>query len=316
MATNRQVWEVKEPYLNAHCLLGEGPFYETESNSVRFVDIRKRQLLTVDLAAGPSSLQVLQLDLAISVTADIRGVDPREQVLAGLKHGLAVLDRKTGSYEYVRKFSECANTSGDVAADAIDYNRVRGNDGAADPHGRFWLGTMTDFDLGEFQPEGALYRFDGAKSGELTQAGLTIPNAIGWSPDGSVMYFTHTTANTLYAFDYSPVDGSLSNRRALYVHPGPGSPDGFRVDVDGYIWHAIYGGSCVLKISPVDGRVVGEVRPPTPNITCTQFVGTELFITTAANKEDTPEPDVLGGALFRIDVGVKGLPPYRFHKDT
>lgn len=156
MAAELQVWEVQEPYVDAHCLLGEGPFYEAETNSVRFVDIRRRQLLSVDLTAGPASLQVLQLDVAISVTADIRGVDPREQIAVGLKRGLALLDRKTGKYEYVRRFGDCKNTSGSADADAIDYERVRGNDGAADPHGRFWLGTMTDFNLGDFQPEGEI----------------------------------------------------------------------------------------------------------------------------------------------------------------
>ena len=35
-----------------------------------------------------------------------------------------------------------------------DNERLRSNDGAVDPHGRLWVGTMTDFGLGPFQPEG------------------------------------------------------------------------------------------------------------------------------------------------------------------
>ncbi|KAJ4304392.1 rRNA-processing protein cgr1 [Collariella sp. IMI 366227] len=137
-----QQWHVETPYLETHCSLGEGPFYELATNTVRFVDIIKKQLHTVSLAEGPSSLKTLQFDEAVTVTADIEGRDPQEVVLIGAKQGLAVLDRKTGNYDYVTKFGQ------DQA------ERIRSNDGTVDPNGRFWLGTMTDFGLGPFQPEG------------------------------------------------------------------------------------------------------------------------------------------------------------------
>lgn len=138
-----QVWTATEPFVEPHCKLGEGPFYERESNTLRFVDIIQHRLHTVNLAEGPSSLTTLQLDKPVTVTSDIDGVDPREKILIGIKYGLAVLDRKTGKYEYVARL------------EPVD-ERVRTNDGAADPRGRFWLGTMTDFDFGEPKPEGML----------------------------------------------------------------------------------------------------------------------------------------------------------------
>jgi sugar lactone lactonase YvrE len=54
-----------------------------------------------------------------------------------------VLDRKTSQYEYVARFAPS------------DNERLRSNDGAADPHGRFWLGTMSDIGL-DLQPEGEM----------------------------------------------------------------------------------------------------------------------------------------------------------------
>lgn len=153
MAANVQVWEVTEPYLDLHCLLGEGPFYEEATHSLRFVDIRQKRIHTINLAAGPSSLHTLELDSPVSVTADIEGVDPRDRIVVGLKYGLAVLDRKTGQYEYLQRFNGGAGLS--KSSTPVDYERIRGNDGAADSLGRFWLGSMTDFDLGDFQPEGA-----------------------------------------------------------------------------------------------------------------------------------------------------------------
>jgi sugar lactone lactonase YvrE len=121
------------------------------------------------------------------------------------------------------------------------------------------------------------------------------------------MYFTHTTTQQVLAWDYDPATGEHSSERVFYQYDGPGSPDGFRVDVDGNIWHAVYGGACVLKISP-EGKVVGKINLPTKNVTCPEFVGTELWITTAADDEGEEESKKYAGGLFKVDVGTTGLP--------
>ncbi|KAH6687395.1 hypothetical protein F5X68DRAFT_207357 [Plectosphaerella plurivora] len=296
-----QQWTAGEPYINLHCGLAEGPYYEKETNSLRFVDIKKKRVHTVDLSEGPESVKTIQLDVPIGVTADIEGVSPTEKILVGLKYGVAVLDRKTGAYEYIGKVND------------TDNDRLRGNDGAVDPNGRFWFGTMTDFGLGDFQPEGALTLFAGKAAPQKVLQQLTIPNGLGWSPDLKTMYFTHSTERTIYAFDYDVSTGVFENQRKFYVHDGPGEPDGFRVDAEGNLWHAVYGESRVLKISPA-GELVGEVRLPTTNITCVQFVGTELFITTAGLDEGkgTEEQREYGGAVFKVDVGARGLDVWEF----
>lgn len=82
--------------------------------------------------------------MPVGVTADIEGVDPQEKILVGGKTGLAVLDRKTGKYKYLTRFydnKECDD-------------RLRSNDGTVDSEGRFWIGTMNDFHVGEPQAEG------------------------------------------------------------------------------------------------------------------------------------------------------------------
>lgn len=131
------------------------------------------------------------------------------------------------------------------------------------------------------------------------------------------MYFTHSTEQTIYAYDYDPATGEATNERVFYHHKGPGDPDGFRIDADGNMWHAIYGGFNVLKINP-QGKLVGEVKLPTRNITCVEFVGTDLFITTASDDdaEGGEESKRLGGALYRVPVGVKGLPQNAFKLDA
>src|SRR5512140_2057224 len=138
-----------------------------------------------------------------------------------------------------------------------------------------------------------------------------MPNSVGWSPDRQTMYFTHSSARQVLAFDYDAADGSLSNERVFYRHEGPGEPDGFRVDADGHVWHAVWGESRIIRLSP-EGKLVGQVNLPTRHITCCEFVGTELFITCAADKEGEGERKALGGALFRVDVGTTGLGHFDF----
>lgn len=140
---------------------------------------------------------------------------------------------------------------------------------------------------------------------------LTIPNSITWSPDNKTMYYTNSAGKTIYANDYSLEDGSVSNNRVFYKHDGEGEPDGHRIDKDGNMWHAFYGNSSIYKISP-EGKLIGRVNLPTRNITCCEFVGTELFITTANDDEGEGKSKELGGAVFRVDVGTTGLEPFKF----
>jgi len=139
-------WDVKEPWLDLHCELGEGPYYEAATHTLRFVDIKKKQLHTVSIAQGPKSLKTLQLDMPIGVTADIEGVNPQEKILIAGKSGIYILERKTGNVELLKRFYDTEEKD----------ERLRSNDGAVDPQGRFWVGTMNDFWLGDVYAEGTL----------------------------------------------------------------------------------------------------------------------------------------------------------------
>ncbi|CAG8983976.1 hypothetical protein HYALB_00009578 [Hymenoscyphus albidus] len=297
-----QKWTVTEPYLNIHCGLGEGPYYETVRKTLRFVDIKNKRLHTVDLGIGPESLKTLQFDVSIGITADIEGVDSSEKIVVGGKSGIYLLERKTGTLELLRKFHE----------DEEKSERIRSNDGAVDPAGRFWVGAMNDFWVGPPKDEGTLYRFHGDKTLHPIRDSLTIPNGLGWSKDLKTMYFTHSTEKRILAFDYDVTTGDITNERTFWQHDGNGDPDGFVMDVEGYFWQAIYGESRVLKISP-EGKVVGEIKYPTRAITCPVFVGTELWVT-SADEEDQSEVESkkYGGGVFRVDVGVRGKEEFKF----
>lgn len=129
-------YKVTEPWLKTNCGLGEAPFWDEKSNTLRFFDIVKQQMHTVDLNKGPSSHQTIDLPFSIGTTANIEGND--EEFVFGGKSGYGIMNKKTGDVRYIKKMWE---------ADGVQQgkeHRMRSNDGAVDVEGRFYVGTMND----------------------------------------------------------------------------------------------------------------------------------------------------------------------------
>jgi sugar lactone lactonase YvrE len=100
------------------------------------VDIVKQEIHVVDLNQGPSSHSVHSLDISIGTTADIEG--DNDHYVFGGKHGYGKLNRHTAQYRYLKRYWE-----GEV--DQVDKEKkYRGNDGAVDARGRYWVGVMRD----------------------------------------------------------------------------------------------------------------------------------------------------------------------------
>jgi len=194
----------------------------------------------------------------------------------------------------------------------VPGNRL--NDAKCDPAGRLYVGSMSTTGR---TGAAALYRVDKDWQVSTVLTGTTISNGLGWSPDGSRMYFNDTGADSVYAFDYDVEAGTASNQRVLYRFAADeGHPDGLTVDADGCLWVACYGGSGVRRVTP-DGKLDGVVRLPVRNVTSCTFGGpelAELFVTTAAeglsDAERAEQP--LAGRVFRYRPGVRGLPVVAF----
>ncbi len=194
----------------------------------------------------------------------------------------------------------------------IPGNRL--NDAKCDPAGRLYVGSMSTTDR---TGAAALYRVDQDWQVSTVLTGTTISNGLGWSPDGSRMYFNDTGADSVYVFDYDVAAGTASNKRVLYAFtPDEGHPDGLSVDADGYLWVASYGGAGVRRISP-GGELDGVLRLPVSNVTSCAFGGSaldELFVTTASDglsdAERAAQP--LAGRVFRYRPGVTGQPTVAF----
>lgn len=61
-----QTLTISQPWLRLNCSLGEGPFWEDDTNSLRFLDVEKQRVHRVDLNIGPSSHTIVkEFDISI-----------------------------------------------------------------------------------------------------------------------------------------------------------------------------------------------------------------------------------------------------------
>jgi sugar lactone lactonase YvrE len=196
------------------------------------------------------------------------------------------------------------------------YNRL--NDGATDPNGVFWIGSMRNNVAvdGAHQDvsgtTGSLYRVAGDGQVSVWDTGYGITNTVAWSPDGKTFYCGCSVANVIYAYDYDVPAASLSNRRPFVADLKRGVPDGSAVDSQGFLWNCRYGGHCIVRVAP-DGTIDGIVEMPVSNVTNCAFGGDDLrtlYVTTASLHIGPDEP--LAGALFALPTEVAGLPTGRY----
>jgi sugar lactone lactonase YvrE len=182
---------------------------------------------------------------------------------------------------------------------------ARMNDAVADPHGRFWAGSMT---YDGVPGGGTLYRRAPGGAQVAAVTGLTIANGPAFDAAGTVMYLADTPLGHVDRFAVDPGTGELSNREPFVrLSPDEGTPDGMTVDSSGHLWVALWGGHAVRRYRP-DGALDREIRLPAAQPTSVCLGGPELrrlFVTTAHFGLEPPGP--LDGALLAIDVDVAGL---------
>lgn len=279
-------------------LLGESPFWHPEERVLYWCDIPGQALHRYDPAANVH--EHWGFETHVGSCAPVLGGG----LLLALRNGLWRFDPKSGRRERVH-------------AAPYDEGTQRFNDGKADAQGRFWVGTMHD----AREPLGALYCFDEGRLDRRVE-GAAVSNGLGWSPDGRTMYWTDTKPHTVWAFDFDPQDGSLSNRRVFASFPVKqpdqdlstygGRPDGAAVDTEGCYWVAMFEGARLLRLSPT-GELLREVKLPVQCATMPCFGGADLktlYVTTARDKRPAEElaRQPWAGCVLQMRVEVPGLP--------
>ena len=281
--------------LDAKSLLGEGPFWDTAEQHLYWVDIKRRVIHRFDPGTGE--------DRTWSTPEDIGSLAVREKggLLVALKSGFHFFDLETGE----------ATPLG-LPTGQPPHNRF--NDGKTDRQGRFWAGSMDDH---EKVSSGGLFRLNSKLECEKMVDGIICSNSLCWSPDSRVMYYADSWQRTVWAWDFELETGAIRNRRVFVEIPqSEGVPDGATVDIEGFVWIALWDGWRVTRYDP-QGRAEHSVNLPVERPTCPMFGGPELniiYVTSASiglsDQELKEQP--LAGGLFAFKADVPGLPEMRF----
>ncbi len=270
------------------CVCGEGPLFLPEENAVVWTDIETGRLFRYDLATKT-----------------------HKQIYSGPKVGGFTLQADGSLLLFQEKGMVSIWKDGEsktVIASLPDEGS-RWNDVYADPEGRVYCGTMpSNGHLGRF------YRLDCDGSIRVILENIGCSNGMGFSPDLKTMYYTDSATRHIYAFDYERSNGELMNQRVLVETPdGEGVPDGLRMDGEGFIWSARWGGGAVCRYDPANGNLVKRVAIPAPKVTCLCFGGKDYktaFVSTAGGDVKNQDGASAGG-LFQIDLGVPGAADFR-----
>lgn len=290
--------------VDCQCTLGEGIFWDARGGQLWWVDVPMPSRL---FRYDPASTELTSWDMDEMITS----VAARTNA-----DGLVVASH--GGFNYFDPDEPGLHRILDPEP-MKPFNR--GNDGAADPAGRFWLGTMQNniapdgSSIDIVGNSGALFRIDPDLSCHRMISDVTISNTICWSPDAKVMYFTDTVTGTLFAYDFDVATGEISNKRD-FARFERGHPDGSTVDAEGYLWNARWDGSCVVRFAP-DGSVDRVIEVPAPLVTNCTFGDSDLstlYITTArfglsdSDLERAPE----AGNIMAVQTNVRGMADNRF----
>lgn len=271
---------------------GEGPLWDDLAQSVVWVDIIAGEILTTSWATRET--------MCLTYPTWVGAAAP---CVAGGYVGAVV----TG---FVRLDDAGAVTR---RADCLAPG-VRMNDAKVDPAGVYWAGSCAmDFAPGQ----GALWRLDEAWQPTLVVPGLTQPNGLGWSPDGTALYLIDTQARQVLQFAFDPRASVIVDARPRVLVEADQFahyPDGLTVDRDGHLWIAEFAGAAVHEFD-ADGRLLRTVAIPTAQPTSVAFVGPEresLWVTSAAAGLDD---DPLAGSVFEIlghqTAGLDNVPAFR-----
>ncbi|GIH22207.1 hypothetical protein Aph01nite_05170 [Acrocarpospora phusangensis] len=274
------------------CELGESALWD--GRRFHWVDITGRRVYAKDWPDGPT------LTLETPETVGSVALRAGGGLVAALRHSLASCDIDRGVVTVIK---EIENLPG---------NRL--NDGAVDPSGRFWVGSM---DLAESESTGSFYRVDADLAVTRAFNGIICSNGPAWSPDGRTMYHVDSTRRLIRAYETDPATGELGPPRFFASDEGdPWYPDGVTVDADGFIWNCKWDGSRIVRYAP-DGTIDRVVEVPVRRPTRCAFVGpdlTTMAVTTASIGLDAAAlaEAPLSGQVLLLDPGARGLPAPEF----
>lgn len=279
--------------ISQKAVLGEGPIWDAQSQTLYYVDIEQKKILNFD----PASKQLAEQ----TVKNRVGCIAPAAN--GGLTAGV------TNAVEVLSKDGKTCRTAISVKLP----DGIRFNDGKCDAKGRMWVGTMAVDQSAEYAKDcGCLYCLEMGHEPKKVLSGMGIPNGLAWTKDNQLFYHIDTPTGAVFEYPFDLENGTLGNGRPVIQIPKEeGSPDGMCIDENNNLWIALWGGRKVVCCNPKTGERLAEIPVPAENVSCCCFGGEqmdELFITTAMNEMGE------GGEVYHAKVDAKGPQPFAFQE--
>ena len=273
----------------AKTILGEGTLWVPSHNSIYFVDIKKKRILTLNIKSNKK--KIIKIDKEIGFLSHIKN----NTFLLGLKSELRIINIRN------RKILKSIKIEDDKP-----LNRI--NDGKTDLKGRLWFGTMDN-------PErkiknGSLYCLDKKLKLHKVDKKYYITNGPAFINNDTFLH-TDSGLKTIFKIKINKKFKIIKKTKFLKFSKKEGSPDGMTIDSKKNIWICHYGGACITVYN-LKGKRIHKVNLPAKNITNCTFGGNninEIFVTSALKgmKKNEIKKYNLSGSLFNIKTNIKGV---------
>jgi len=237
------------------CRWAEGPVWLGDTRSLVWSDIPNNRMLRWDEETGRTSVFRKPSNYANGHTRD------RQGRVVSCEHG----GRRISRTEHDGTVT--------TVSDSFQGKRLNSpNDLAVKSDGSIWFTDPTFGILGWYEgakatPESPMnvYRVDASGAIELAIEGINQPNGLAFSPDEKILYVVESRSDPRKILAYDIVDGRKAVNGRVFIDAGPGTPDGFRVDVDGNLWCGWGMGEAGLDgvhIFNPDGKRIGRIDLP------------------------------------------------------
>ena len=278
----KAIWQAKT-------VLGEGVLWVPTHNSIYFVDIKKKNILVLNIETNKKEL--IKINKEIGFLIHIR----KNIFLLGLQSELRILNLKN------KKIIKSIKIEEDKP-----LNRI--NDGKTDLQGRLWFGTMDN-------PErkiknGSLYCLDRSLKLHKVDTKYYITNGPAFINNNT---FLHTDSSRKIIFKIKINNKYKIIKKTIFAKfsKKDGSPDGMTIDNKKNIWICHFGGACI-SVYNLKGKRIFKLKFPAKNITNCTFGGKNmdnLYATSALKGMKISEIKRfnLSGSLFHVKTNVKGL---------
>ena len=214
--------------------LAEGPLWEPHSRTLYFIDILGRSLHALRTDSGAQHSDRHRQWSLPALPGTVTLTEKVGVLLLAMQDGLYLFDTGTG---------QSLHTGVDCEPGMPD-NRC--NDGKVDPAGRLLVGTMALDESEKGRGKGGLYCVDASGGGQWQCRrlldGLSIPNGLAWSKDGTRFFHTDTPLRQIKEYQYDCSTGAIvgEGRVAITVSDEFGYPDGLTIDDEDMLWVAAW----------------------------------------------------------------------------